>query len=265
MKDNLIVKRNDLLKVGYSLSMNEQRILLACISQIDSRVKLEEHQQFEITVQEIIDIFGSSESRHFYAEMTKAVDRLFDRRIVFREGNRVIKLRWVWKIEYIDDEATIRLNFSPDVIPYLSEITKNFTQYKLEYVKDFKCIYSLRLYELFAQYQVIGRTEIEVDELRRILDLRGKYSVFGEFKRSVIDKAITEINALSNISVAYGCRKRGCKVMSILFEFKVGHKRKEIEHKTTSTTITMDEFVRNNPGRTKGKSEIEVRKMMAKA
>jgi plasmid replication initiation protein len=259
MNNNLIVKHNDFLALGYKLSLNEQRILLACISQVDSQSLLEQNQQFEISVQEIKDIFGNpNTTTSIYVDLREACDRLFERRIVIKSDSKTTKLRWVWKVEYLDNEATIRLNFSPDVIPYLSEITKCFTKYKLNDVKDFKCIYSLRLYELFAQYQGIGTREITVDELRRLFDLGDKYIGFASLKRSVVDKAIKEINQHSNLTVTCGLRKAGARVVAFQFEFET--KQKPITDEKKSLTI--DEYVRLNPAKTKGKSELEVRKLM---
>jgi plasmid replication initiation protein len=114
------------------------------------------------------------------------------------------------------------------------------------------------LYELFAQYQVAGKIEIDVDELRRLFDLEDKYPEFKELKRSVVDKAVSEINKLSNLSVRYGLRKFYRRAVAFQFEFET--KQKPIEDESKS--LTMDEYVRLNPAKTKGKSELEVRKLM---
>ena len=262
MTNSLIVKRNDLLNVSYTLSLNEQRILLGCISQVDSRLSLDKEKTFEVSVQSIKDLFGSQNASHFYTEIKNAVDRLSERWIVIREDKRVVKLRWVYKIEYLQNEATIKLNFSPDVIPYLSEITERFTKYKLADVKDFKCIYSLRLYELFAQYQGVGNREIEVDELRRLFELEDKYPSFGELRRSVIDKALYEINLHSNMNVTCGFRKRGRKVLAFQFAFET--KIKKIDDYYERKSVSMNDFVRSNPLITKGKTEAEVLILMKK-
>lgn len=271
MKNNLIVKRNDFLKFGYSLSLTEQRLLLACISKVDSRVLLEKEHQFEVRVQEIQDIFGNENSKQFYRDLKLACRRLFNRKIVIidDDGN-IEELRWVWKIKYYVDETKIVLNFSPDVAPFLSAITERFTQYKLDDVKQFKCIHSLRIYELLAEYQGlaqykgnVGHREIDVDEIRRLLDLGKKYPSFGELKRSVIDKAVDEINTYSNMTVSIGYRKRGRKVLAILFEFKI-HKKTKQDQEAFQKRITVDDFVRQNPGITKGKTLLEVQKMMLK-
>jgi len=258
MKNNLIVKRNDFLKLGYTLTIMEQRLLLACICQVDSRNTLLKENQFEVTVQQIQDIFGDENSKQFYRDLRLASKRLFNRKIVIKTELVTEEIRWVWKVSYYEDESKLILNFSPDVIPYLSEITERFTKYKLNDVKDFKCIYSLRLYELFCQFQSFGYRELEIDELRQLLDLGDKYTLYGELRRCVIDKAITEINLHSNLIVTYGERRRGRKVKALQFGFET--KQKQIKE---DKTLTLEQFVRDNPAKTKGKSELEVRKMMA--
>ena len=40
MKDNLVVKHNDLVTASYAMTRHEQNLLLSCISQIDSRKRL---------------------------------------------------------------------------------------------------------------------------------------------------------------------------------------------------------------------------------
>ena len=257
MKNNLVVKKNEFLKFGYSLPMTEQRLLLACISQVDSRATLDKDHKFVVRVQEMRDLFND-ESRHLYRDLKFACETLWDREIVRVDVEGTEKIRWVRKVKYFKNESKIELTFSQDVLPYISAISERFTKYRLDDVRHFKCVYSLRLYELFAQHQVAGKIEIDVDELRRLFDLEDKYPEFKELKRSVVDKAITEINGSSNLSVRYGLRKSYRRAVAFQFEFET--KQKPITDETKSLTI--DDYVRLNPSKTKGKSELEVRKLM---
>ena len=108
MKDNLIVKHNDFLSLGYKLSLNEQRILLACISQVDSRNTLDQGMDFVIKVQEIKDIFGDQSATSIYADLRSAVDQLAERWIIF---NTVYKKPCIWNhiIKSIIKFISIRL------------------------------------------------------------------------------------------------------------------------------------------------------------
>ena len=257
MKNNLVVKKNDFLKFGYSLPMTEQRLLLACISQVDSRATLDVDHKLVVHVQEMRDLF-SDESKNLYRDLKSACETLWDREIVRVDVEGTEKIRWVRKVKYFKNESKIELTFSQDVLPYISAISERFTKYRLDDVRHFKCVYSLRLYELFAQHQVAGKIEIDVDELRRLFDLEDKYPEFKELKRSVVDKAITEINGSSNLSVRYGLRKSYRRAVGFQFEFETKQKVVTAESKA----LTIDDYVRLNPSKTKGKSEVEVRKLM---
>jgi plasmid replication initiation protein len=76
MKNNIVVKKNELAKIRYSLSLNEQRLLLACISKIDSRKSLDINHEFVITVQEFRDLFDDNH-KNTYHNLKSASDKLF--------------------------------------------------------------------------------------------------------------------------------------------------------------------------------------------
>ena len=262
MKNNIVVKKNELAKVRYSLSLNEQRLLLSCISKIDSRKPLPTNHEFVITVQEFRDLFDDAH-QNTYHNLKLASDKLFKREFLLKDVEGVEKFHWVKRVKYYHDDTKVRLVFSDEIIPYLTSITEKFFKYKLADVKDFQSVYSLRFYELLHQFQSngSGSQEIGVDELRALLNLEDKYATFGELKRSVIDKAITEINQYSNLTVSYGERKRARKVVAIQFAFETKQKVPEVDHKKQ---MSLEQFVRENSAKTKGKTEFEVRQMMSK-
>ena len=192
-------------------------------------------------------------------------ERLFDRRIVIKDekGNKTL-LRWVWKVEYVGDAGLVKLNFSPDVITYLSEITKNFTKYKLSEISGFSSQYSIRIYELMSQWQTFGEVEYSVDELRGMLDLGDKYKFFSEFRRNVIDKSVNEINKFSSMKLSYGVRKVGRTVQSIQFKFEMKSNKKTKPLSQNSIPMKIQTFVDENVNLTIGKSEREIVEMMRK-
>lgn len=264
--DNIVVKRNDFLQMAYSLSIQEQRIILCCVSQIDSREKTTHNDEFVVSVQQIHDIFGDETQKNMYKGLRVATDRLGNRWIVQRSDNskKVMKLRWVWKIQYNDEQGNITLNFSRDVLDYLSDISKTFTKYKLSDVSKFRCMYSIRIYELLQQWAGVGEVEYSLDDLRERLDLGEKYGRWADFKRNVIDVSVDEINEHSNIDVSYGTRKSKRKITGVQFTFTTKRKRKKNNISSTSETDRMNEFVRQNEKLTRGKSENEIRKLMTK-
>lgn len=79
------------------------------------------------------------------------------------------------------------------MIPYSSQLSREFTQYKLKHVARFESVYSIRLYELLVQWSSIGEREIEVEWLKRQFQVAEKYERVVDLKKRVIDPAVAEI------------------------------------------------------------------------
>ena len=143
-KDKLvIVKHNDLIKAAYRLTILESRIILTCIAQVNSKGKLSADEKFSVRVEDIAELVDSGNNRdEMYANLKSALDRLADRWVYFLERSEntpmEMKTRWVSAIGYKPRDARIELFFSKHIIPFLSELSSNFTQYKLEYILNFK-------------------------------------------------------------------------------------------------------------------------------
>ena len=64
--------------------------------------------------------------------------------------------------------------------------------------------------------------EIYVEDIRNILQTNGKkaYDRWGALKQLVLDKAIKEINEVTDIEVTYTTKKRGKNVVAVVFDIK---------------------------------------------
>jgi plasmid replication initiation protein len=229
----IVVKSNKVVEASYLLSLSEQRVLLACIAQIDSREELTEQFQFEVSAAEIVDLAGLDSFTNAYRDLKRAAEKLYDRSVVINdpdpENPQITerKTRWISSIDYIPGEGKLVLNFASGIIPYLSRLSKEFTQYKLKHVARFESIYSIRLYELLVQWSSVGEREIEVEWLKNQFQVGDKYKRLGDLKKRVIDPAIEEINAHSNLWVKYGQRKSGRTVTHFQFQFGMKGQPKE--------------------------------------
>lgn len=250
-----VVKSNKVVEASYMLTLAEQRVLLACIAQIDSKAVLSEQTRFEISAGEIVDLAGLDNFSNAYRDLKKAAEKLYERSVIIDDpdpDNPQItqrKTRWISSIDYVPGEGKLVLSFSFGIIPYLSQLSKEFTQYKLKHVARFESIYSIRLYELLVQWSTAGQREIEVEWLKKQFQVGDKYDRLGDLKKRVIDPAVAEINEHSNLWVKYGQRKVGRTVTH--FQFQFGMKGKPEEKKQ----LTDDEIKRQaRPG----ESRIEV-------
>jgi plasmid replication initiation protein len=236
------------------LTLAEQRVLLACIAQIDSKAVLTDQYRFEVSASEIVDLAGLDSFSNAYRDLKKSAEKLYERSVIIDEpdpDNPQItqrKTRWISSIDYVPGEGKLVLSFSFGIIPYLSQLSREFTKYKLKHVARFESVYSIRLYELLVQWSTVGQREIEVEWLKKQFQVGDKYDRLGDLKKRVIDPAVAEINEHSNLWVKYGQRKVGRTVTHFQFQFGLKDKPQAVDRKQ----LTEDEINRQaKPGETR--------------
>ena len=213
-----VVKHNSIVEAGYRLSIYENRILLTCISQIDSMGVIGLDDTFTVSVQDLVGLNGLN-SKSAYRNLQKAVDRLFERSVTIELPNdEILKMRWVSSIKYISKAGMIELQFSQKIIPYISELRREFTQYRLNNVLMFKSNYSIRIYELLVKWGGNEKT-VEVDWLKKQFQIENKYKTIGNLKAKVLNIAVAEINQHSDMIVNYEQVKRGRNIVAFRFVY----------------------------------------------
>lgn len=118
---------------------------------------------------------------------------------------------------YLPGQGAVQVAFSSEILPYLSQIKERFTSYPLEAVSQFISTYALRLYELLAQYSIVGKRTIRLDQLKHWLDCADSFSRFTDFERWVLQVAAEQINAHSDLRLDYRKVKQGRTIVAIEF------------------------------------------------
>ncbi len=206
-----------LIEASYRLTLDEQRLILACIAQIDSRQTLPEKNRFEVTVEEFVDLFGVDPDGA-YTQMREAAERLAERWIIIN-GDRSHQARWLYEKKYAHGEGYVAIGFSPTVAPYLSSLHRDFTSYKLGQVAAFKSVHSIRLYELLIRFDDTGVRLMTVDQLKDRLDITDQYPQFSKLKQRVIDPAVDEINQKSDLKVNWKAIRKKRVVHTVEFNY----------------------------------------------
>lgn len=222
MKNNLVIKHNDLIEARYELNLIEQKIILYAATKIDTNK--DNFTMVQIKVSDLTELMDTTIQR--YKEFSIIADGLMDKGIYFKDRPD-FSVRWVASSEYIGD-GIIELEFSQKLIPYLLQLKNKFTRYQLENILNLKSKYSIRLYELMKQYEKIGKREFELEELKRILYCEGMYSDFRNFDRVVLDNARKEINENTDILITYDKLKTGRRITSILFNIEPKDQQEKI-------------------------------------
>lgn len=225
ISDTKVYKSNALAEAGYRLSLQEQRIVLSALSQIGRGDIVTDEVMYTVTANSIAKLTGK-EVDDTYEELKEAVIRLKRRdvRLVDKpngEGKykEILITGWVQTISYVKEKGLVRLRFSKDILPYLSQLQKQFLSYNLESIAKFSSSYGIRVYELLVQWKTTGTREIEISEFKRMLDIQKKYTSIKDLKRWVLEPSIKDINKNSDFWVKQTQRKTGRNVTHFVFEF----------------------------------------------
>ncbi len=216
LSEHLVSQSNRVIEARYDLDKNAQRLLFACISKIDSRPDsdFDVTQGYILTVEEAKKLYyKDTDAKNVYRDLKKATNELYEARIHLKsaDGRFERKTRWVSACDYDNKKNQVVLYFSPQIVPYLTDLKNNFTSYKLRYITELKLRYSIRIYQLILSWY--GRNDkykkMEIIDFKTMLELDGKYAKHTDFNNRVIKPAVKEINEFTDFELKVELTKRG--------------------------------------------------------
>lgn len=215
MKNDLVVvKANSLIEASYRLSIDEIRILALTIGTMNPKSN---QKIFDFTVADFVREFPEINMDNAYKQIQLAIKRIYERSIKTEDKERVTEFRWVSSRTYFKQEGRFRIAMTEEVMPYLTQLKGQFTQYQLKNIAYFNSIHSVRIYELITQYRSVGNREIVIDDLKKWLQVEENYSRWNNFKARVLEPAIAEINEKSDLFVEVEQVKRGRSIYALRF------------------------------------------------
>lgn len=212
-----VTQSNKLIEASHTLTLNEKRLVLAAASMLDPRKPLPKDGYLTVRADAFSQVFGL-DVNHAYEALNDAANRLFERdirRIV--KGKVVERMRWVYHVKYKEGQGCVELGFSPTVLPHLTMLNKEFTSYQLKQIGSLSSFYSIRLYELMSQFLKLGDRACTLDQLRQMLDLGEKYQNVKDLRRWVLEPALKELNAGTDLTVTAEPRRAGRKIIGFTF------------------------------------------------
>lgn len=210
----VVVKANSLIEASYRLSIDEIRILALTIGTMNPK---SEQQVFDFTVADFVREFPEISMDNAYKQIQAAIKRIYDRSVKTEDSERVTEFRWVSSRTYFKKEGRFRIAMTNEVMPYLTQLKGQFTQYQLRNIASFNSTHSIRIYELITQYKSIGNREITVEDLKKWLQVEDKYPRFNSFNEWVIRPALKEINEKSDLQVSVEQIKHGRAIHAVKF------------------------------------------------
>lgn len=253
IRNRKIRKSNELIqKSRFSLSLQQQKIVLYLISQIQPQD--EDFKLYEFEISEFCRVCGIEvESGRNYELLKDQIKKIADKSMwVYLEDGRETLVRWIEKPYIEEGTGKISIKLDKDMKPFLLKLKERYTTYELIWTLHFKSKYTIRLYELiksihFNELQTYKKV-YPIEELKRLLDAE-TYKTYQALKERVLMPATEEINRYSEKNISFEPIRKGKKFVAV--ELTVSTKeamemlriRSEVEKEMGTDQITLWELL----------------------
>jgi hypothetical protein len=215
---SLVVQSNPLIEARYKLPLLAQQVLRTLISKIKPNTTDIDKEFYQINIAEFGRQIGRSETSALKEEITRVAKILLKVPIFIKTESDFTETRWIQGYHYHNGVGLIDFKFSGFLNPFLTELKRRFTQYRLENIFRLGSQYSIRIYELMIQYASIGSRTIPLDELRIILGVKeGGYENYYNFNRRILSPAHKEVNTKTDLRYSWKPVKEKKWVIAIRF------------------------------------------------
>ena len=217
-KNDIIVQNKPLIdSASYKLNYYSQLLFISALSRIDSRQKLTDQDYVQLDLNTLAETAGLT-STQYYTEFKSAAEKLRIAKLEINHATEVEVISFINGYTYSKGDAKLAISFNSKLIPYISELSSNFTVYKFKQISRFKCLYSARIYQLLIQRLDLSNTRhITLDELRTMFKLGKSYDRYSNIKTRILEPAITDINTHSDIRTKFTEVYSGRKVIGLDF------------------------------------------------
>ena len=216
-KNALVVQSNDLIEASYRLSLIEAKVVLKIASLIKRDDKV--FEDYHIPAKTLMKEINLGERN--YAELKKATEALVSKTATLQESDGELQISFLASAKHYTKgvkKGMIRFRLDPGLKPYLLQLKKKFTTFRLENTLNLRSIYAIRIYELLKQYESIKKRNITLPDFRKILGIRDtEYKLYADFKRRIILPAQRELKKKTDISFEFEEIKEGRSISEIVF------------------------------------------------
>ncbi|MCS3659953.1 replication initiation protein [Salinibacter ruber] len=233
--DEMVVKANDLVRAKANWTRLEHRVVGMMISQLDKEDEAFTPQR--IYIKDLMELSGTNYGA-LYERAEAICSKLLKQEVYIRDevdGKRRYRgYSPIVMCEYVEGDGCIVAQFNEAMKPFLLQLKKRFTMYRLQNFMQLTSQHSMRMYELLKMRSDLRHLRITVDELRAILSCEHSYSRFSDFKRKVIDKTQKEIAEKTDIIFKYQVERKGQTPTHIRFIIEDENEEQPRMPKTTN-------------------------------
>jgi len=219
-KDLEIRQHNALTNARYEYSELQLDLLFFLIS------KLRKDQQDRVYELNIKDLASLTGKKYNAAYLHKATADMGSRVFEVQTETRYRQLWMFQRVDYLLGQGIIEIKLTEDITPYLFDLKENFTSYELASALRLTSKYAKRIYQYCSQWKDQGETKkYDIQDFKRMLGLlddKGKDKAvrMSDFRESVLDVAVKQINEHTELHVSYKLEKRVRTYKNIVFTVK---------------------------------------------
>lgn len=221
---DLVVTSNRYVEASYFFTANEEKIIYCAMVSARKLPTVDQDTFIDVFASDFGALVGL-DSREAYRALKRASATLKKRFVSFFEPDpstgqpSELEVPLFTALRYVPTEGVIRLRFTKEIIPHFMQlIGGNFTQHEIGYLARLNSVYAIRLYRmLHKELWKAKPIDIDLEELRYMLQLGDKYSAIKDFKINVIDIAVREINQTTDLMVSYENIKNGRSITGLRF------------------------------------------------
>lgn len=229
--DRWVALDNALNRAAQGLTLPEKRLVMIAVAQLNSKKLIRSTLDAPFVTRVRASEYAENAKVHpsvGYRGLKVASQKLEERKITFfddgatgkRRGPLRVSMRWVGRTTYHDGEGWVELAWWPEVMPYLTGLESEFTEYQLRQAIAFRSLYSWRLLELLMQYKDTGWMQITIEEFGHAMDATElQRADFAAIRRKMIEPAVKELNEKDAWLVTWEPIKAGRKVIALRFTF----------------------------------------------
>ena len=214
-----IRQHNAITTARYEMSACEMDIVFYLLSLLKKDDK--PGSFYQVKVKELVQVTGRQWN---YQQFFEATSALRSREYVIEDNKRRLQVGLLASAEYLKGEGVIELEVSEKMRPYLIDLKRNFTSFRLQAAFNLSSKYAKRVYQMASQWKDKPSITYTLHDFKVMLYLKdpeGKepeqYTKVSMLQKFVLDAAVNQINQHTDLKLRYELLKKGRAFESVRF------------------------------------------------
>jgi plasmid replication initiation protein len=219
-KEIEIRQHNALTNARYEYTELQLDLLFFLLSKLR---KDKQDSVYELNIKDLSLLTGK---KYNAAYLHKATSDMGSRVFEVQTETRYRQLWMFQRVDYLLGQGIIEIKLTEDITPYLFDLKENFTSYELASALRLTSKYAKRIYQYCSQWKDQGETKkYDIQDFKHMLGLlddKGKDKAvrMSDFRESVLDVAVKQINEHTELHISYKLEKRVRTYKNIVFTVK---------------------------------------------